>query len=480
MARRPVSFVAKNFVARSLLPAVILALAGCAHYQPKPLSPAQSAAELEGRSLSNIALKQYLEKNLNREFSEWPPASWDFDALTLVAFYYHPDLAVARAQWHVAEAGVKTAGGRPNPTLSVTPGYNSTSHTPTPWLPSVNFDLPIETAGKRAHRIESAEQLTSSARLHVAVVAWQVRSALIASLLDYSASQQREDALQQQRSFQEQIVKLLEQQVEAGAISASDAVLPRILLQKIRLELSDAQRQRVENRARVAEALGVPLAALNGVKLPANRSNLSVPSTDLISVDARRTALQSRSDILGSLADYAAAEAALQTEIAKQYPDVHLNPGYQYDQGENKWSVGLTFELPVLNQNQGPIAEAQARREEAAAKFNALQAKVLADIERAVEIFQVSEKNSDALKTLADVQLKQRDSVEAQFKVGAVDRLDLLNSQFEWVSAQLVQLDGRSKLDQAAAQLENAVQRPFETWPALERGLTAQAKSEKP
>ena len=41
-------------------------------------------------------------------------------------------------------------------------------------------------------------------------------------------------------------------------------------------------------------------------------------------------------------------------------PDVHLNPGYQFDQGDNKWSIGLTFDLPILNQNQGPIAEAKA------------------------------------------------------------------------------------------------------------------------
>src|SRR5204862_2361235 len=100
-----------------------------------------------------------------------------------------------------------------------------------------------------------------------------------------------------------------------------------------------------------------------------------------------------------------AAEAAFQTEIAKQSPDVHVNPGYEYDQGDNKWSLGVSVELPILNQNQGPIAEARARREEAAARFNALQSKVLADIERAVEVFHVSEENADTLKSLAEVQV---------------------------------------------------------------------------
>src|SRR4051812_5277070 len=74
----------------------IISLAGCVRFHPEPLSPEKSAAELENRSLTNAALKQFLAKNLQRE-----PGAWDFETLTLAAFYYHPDLAVARAQWNV-------------------------------------------------------------------------------------------------------------------------------------------------------------------------------------------------------------------------------------------------------------------------------------------------------------------------------------------------------------------------------------------
>ena len=69
------------------------------------------------------------------------------------------------------------------------------------------------------------------------------------------------------------------------------------------------------------------------------------------------------------------------------------------------WSSGASaFELPVLNQNQGPIAEAAARRAEAAARFNALQAKVLADIDAAVESFRATEKSLALLQDLAATQ----------------------------------------------------------------------------
>ena len=75
----------------------LFGLAGCAHFESRPISPAESAARLESRSLTNDALKGFLKKNLQRELTDWPPPRWEFDLLTLAAFYYHPDPAIAPA-----------------------------------------------------------------------------------------------------------------------------------------------------------------------------------------------------------------------------------------------------------------------------------------------------------------------------------------------------------------------------------------------
>jgi outer membrane protein, heavy metal efflux system len=177
--------------------------------------------------------------------------------------------------------------------------------------------------------------------------------------------------------------------------------------------------------------------------------------------------LQTRADVLGALAEYAASQAALQLQIAKQYPDVRLTPGYQYDQGDSKWTLGLTVELPLLHQNQGPIAEAKARRQEAAARFNALQAKVMAEIERAVAVFQISQTNLAVLRSLAAELAKRAESVAGQFRAGAADQLDLLNAQLESASGKLVELDGQIKLQQAVGALADAVQRPIHLTDAI-------------
>src|SRR5438105_1920564 len=99
----------------ALLLVVLLSLPGCARFESRPISAEKSAAALESRNLDSVDLEQFLKRNLDRDISEWPPKAWDLEMLTFAGFYYHPSLAVARAQWAVTQGGEVTAGQRPNP-----------------------------------------------------------------------------------------------------------------------------------------------------------------------------------------------------------------------------------------------------------------------------------------------------------------------------------------------------------------------------
>jgi outer membrane protein TolC len=456
-------------------------LTGCVRFQPQPLSPAETSAGLESRSLDNPGLKVFLEKNLNRELSTWPAAKWGFEMLTLAAFYYQPSLDVARAVWAEARAGIVTAGARPNPSVGFSPQYVFNPGPDPAWVQTLNLDWPIETAGKRGARGAQARHLSESARLDIAATAWQVRSQLRSSLIDFASATRREALLRKQIAVQEQVVAALEQRRDAGALASSEITPARLLLQKARMDLSEAQRQQAEAHARVAEAIGVPMSALNGVEVAFDLTALPADLDHLTSSEVRRQALQGRADVLAALSDYAASESALQLEIAKQYPDVHLNTGYEYDQGLQKWgTLGFGVDLPLMNRNEGPIAQAEARRKQAAARFEALQAKVIADIDRSLVVYQVAARSRAGAEALLATQRKQQESVEQQLKAGAADRLDVLTSQLELATSELAVEDGQTKLHQALGALEDAVQRPLKAWPDLEQGRAAQAKQEKP
>ena len=330
---------------------------------------------------------------------------------------------------------------------------------PPPWILGLSFDIPVETAGKRGHRIAQARHLSEAARLNLAATAWQVRSRVRRSLLELYAARETESAQKQQADAQAKIVGLLEKQVEAGAASPIELTQARINLNTTRLALQDAQRQSAEARVQLADALGLPASALNDVKL--SFAGLNEFPKDLMTSEVRRQAALNRTDILGALAEYAASQAALQLEIAKQYPDLHLGPGYQLDQTDNKWSLGVTLTLPVLNQNQGAIAEAKARREEAAARFVSVQAKALGEIDRAVAGYQAArEQAATAEALLADLK-KRRDTAQAMLDAGEVDNLAVAAAQAELSAGTLARLNSLVKAQQALAALEDAVQSPL-------------------
>ena len=150
-------------------------MTGCVRFAARPMSPEQSATTFEERTLAAPGLRIFVETNVGAAFPKWPLPDWDLPNLILASLYYQPDLNVARARWAIASAGIRTAGERQNPTLSVTPAYNTTTHIPSPWLVTQTLDVPIETAGKRGYRLDQSRYLAEAARLNLLAAASQVR-----------------------------------------------------------------------------------------------------------------------------------------------------------------------------------------------------------------------------------------------------------------------------------------------------------------
>jgi outer membrane protein TolC len=342
----------------------------------------------------------------------------------------------------------------------------------------LNLDIPIETAGKRGYRLARAQHLTEAARLNIASVAWQVRGRLRRAFVDVYAARQTESLLRQQMGTLEQVSRFLEAQHSAGEVSPFEVTQARIALDRNRLALHDAERRRGEAQAQLASAIGIPASRLDEAVV--SFAGLAEMPVDLPPEQARRDALLNRADILSALAAYAATESALQLEVAKQYPDVRFSPGYEYDQGENKWSLGLSITLPVLNQNQGAIAEAEGRRTQAAVQFNALQARVLGEIDLAAASYRaLRSKAATANSLLANLEQQQRNLL-SRLEAGEISRLEVSTFQLELSQAALARLETVAQTQQALGALEEAVQSPMEVidglWRRSPRAVAIQEK----
>ena len=441
--------------------ACVVALSSCATYHALPIDPSTVARAFEARTLDSAELQRYVASHLSRQGGPARPIVWNLSTLTLAAYFFSPDLDAARARNATSEASVRTASQRPNPSLQLPFGYTSNpKREESPWLLGVGVDIPIETAGKRGYRIEEARKLSIAARLNIGNVAWQVRSRLRTQLLDLYVARHRGVILAQTVAAQQGVVHILEKRLSVGAASTPEVSLARLALERTRIDRANAEQQALDVEAGAAKVVGLPMRALNSVDIRLDGFDLIQP--ELPDDIVRERAILNRADVLTALAEYDASQAALQLEIANQYPDIHIGPGYTFDAGAHKFAVSLSgIALPVFNRNEGPMAEAAARRAEAAARINSVQAQAIGDADRAAQSYRSALARLQLSESLLSTQRRRMAAQRKAFQVGEADRLSLMLAEQELHSMELAHQDAQAEVQRSIGQLENAMQRPL-------------------
>jgi outer membrane protein, heavy metal efflux system len=437
--------------------AVLFCLAGCAvqKYHTVPIDANVTASNFESRNLTDPGLKAFEEENLGHAISPWPPESWDLQTLSLAALYFNPALESARARIASSKAAMVTAGARPNPTLSVAPGI------PSPYLLTLDFAIPIETAGKRTHRLEIARSLDEAARFDLADSAWTIHSAVRTALLNHVLAIRAVELFRSEEKVRDDQVRILEEILSAGEITKQNVDLARSERNKTHLALVVAEGQVTETNAALAAAVGIPLSAVQSLDFTWPGINTLPPAESLSFEEIKRQAILNRLDLRRSLSQYAAAEAGLQLEIAKQYPDINIGPGYTYEETHSFFTTALSTTLPLFNRNQGPIAEAEAHRKEAAAAFLERQAQVIAKSERALAVYRAALNEIAEAESLRNFQETQLQIMQQTIRAAADNRLSLDNVEIQgWVLAR-AQLDALARAQSALGTLEDSVQRPL-------------------
>jgi outer membrane protein TolC len=426
---------------------------GCVRYQPHALDPPRSERQFRERSLSDAGLAAFLRR------PDWPPAKLQLRDLFAVALYFNPELDVARAHLRTAQAAIVTASARLNPTVSIGGGWTNSPESPVVF----HFDpsMTIETGGKRALRTLEAGKLAEAARADVDAAVWRVLSRVRAAWLDYAMALRAAGVLGDEIAARNETVTILEKRMSVGEGARPEVETARAALIGVQMEARAAATSVNEAAANLAAAAGL-------VTLPPVDTN-TLPETpaEFPLGDMQKAGLLHRSDVRRSLLEYAADEAALQLEIAKQRPDIQVSPGYSFDEGHHKIAFGPGFEIPVFNRNKGPIAEAEARRAEDEARFNAIQAGAIGQIESALARYRGARNEwIEADRTLNEIATTRMAAVSRAVAAGEEDRLALSGVRIEGAVAARVRLEAERHLQSALGALDDAVQQPLEIPPA--------------
>jgi cobalt-zinc-cadmium efflux system outer membrane protein len=439
--------------------------AGCGVYHPRQLNPPQLENQYRIRTLADQKVQSFVEINFGEALPLWPPKVLDLRMLTLVGYYYSPDLEIARSQIAIAEAGIRAAGARINPTLGLDSGFNTN-----PESAAIYGILPtftIETAGKRGLRILQAEKQAEAARIGLAEAGWLLRSRIRTAFYDHVFALRRRDLLQVEQSIRSEIVEIFDKRLAAGEAAQPELDIYRVDLITNEAALQVAIGDVAQTRSVLANSIGLPLSAIEDSR--AESATLESPPTeqDLPILKVQRAGMLHRVDLRRTLSDYAATDAALRLELARQYPDLVLTPGYTFEEGFARYILSASIQsIPLFQRNRGPIAVAEAQRRQAGERFEALQSRAIGEMEKALVQYRAALGEwREATARLISVQRDREDAARRALAAGEGDRLTLATVRLQTVTAQNARLNALTRLHAALGTLEDAMQQPLE--PAL-------------
>ncbi len=438
-------------------------LAACSfqQYASKAINPVANAAKFERKDPAGEQFHQYLLNN-GYTADHLPLQQWGMDELTYCALFFHPSLDVARAQWRAAESAELTAAERTAPSANGRFAHsNRANQDISPFAFGLSIDISIETANKRNIRIENARHLSQAAKLEIAQTAWQLRNQVVQSLGEYQFNQQQIKLLLDEVSRRQEVVAIYQKRVSLGVASNVELSSANLQLQTATTELNARQQSKLVLMSKLASNLGLPFSKVETMNLLSEPLNQSAQQNPVMPADLQTTALLNRLDLRIALERYAAAEAKLKLEIAKQYPDLVINPGYAYEFGDRIWSLGLSGLLTFLNKNKVAIAEATQLRAVEAAQFEVLQAKVISEANIANAELSQAKQTLVNQQELFKQQQRNTQRMQRKFATGEIDRLELAYAKLEDNAAEKNVALANFQLITSLNQLENTLQQPL-------------------
>lgn len=289
---------------------------------------------------------------------------------------------------------------------------------------------------------------------------------------------ERLQVLEQSLGILENLLEMNREKEKAGFMSRIDVLQTEATIAARRASLLDARRNLENTEDRLKQLLNPQRADLDGEAFIAWDAEL-VPSDQPV-FELRSVALQqSLQAALDARPDYhmaqlALANSRLREEISGQnrLPELNfqgssglesLSDNYTQALGElfslrtYFWSVGLSFELPVIgNPFEAAYAQAQVQREQQSQRLLALEQQMLRELRQAVRNVEMTGMQVEATrlaKRLAEEQLKAQTE---KLNLGLTTNFQVLQFQSDFESASLAEVNAIVAYIQAVNQLQQA------------------------
>jgi len=290
----------------------------------------------------------------------------------------------------------------------------------------------IEIGGKRHDRQAAARAslLSAKARFYDAkrTLDQGVTKAYIAALLAGETARN----LSESARYMRHEATIAEAQRAAGDLSDADTKTIEINAEQFELQAKTAEATAVQARIAVEVLMGVDEPKGNWI--PEDRLEKLV-TTSAPAEESDTNTNAERPDVLAAETDVRAAESNLKLQKAERIPDPTFSIGVEHEPpcggpDANTFNIGVSFPLPIWNQNGGNIKAARAALDQSRIVLGQLKAQAVADLANAETAY-----NEAYLRCLryrdqtVPKSAKVRETIEFKYEKGAATLLDLLNAE---------------------------------------------------
>lgn len=364
------------------------------------------------------------------------------------------DLIAARAQRAVANAGVKVAKERPNPTGNVNVLRDDPHEG---WW----FDQPIDLSGKRSHRIKLAEAQGVLTDDDISALERQtrqsVRDAFFALALARDTAAEKNDAL----TLAKRLHDIAQARFQAGDV-------PELEVTQAELEVAQSQAddQVAQQEEKVAESdlntlLNEPPGTTWDLATP-----LDQPPANLVLSDLVTHADNANADLEKISQQEKVEESNRELLRAESVPNLVLSLGMDYSSPHN-FRYGprsqASMEVPLFSRNQGEVAESSATLVALGDQERATRRAVEGHVEAGFLDLQTREQQARLYRdSLIPAANRLESLAEDSYRAGKENILYVLEAQKNVQAVKQEYLQSLFAVQQALAQLEETVGAPLD------------------
>jgi outer membrane protein, heavy metal efflux system len=348
----------------------------------------------------------------------------------LAQFYENNlDIIINRYEVDKSYADYVTAKLIPNPNLTV--NYNNleisqgkTNRGDNTQL-TIRVDQLIETAGKRAHRTNTANELYEAAKIgHKDVI----RNLLIGFYSLYYAinlDMFNTDFAKHELALYNRLLEIAKKKHNAGFLSTMDYT--KLKMRRIELANNVVNFEaQLKNDVNAFTVLLGKEGALRPAKVKLHENLRKYNEEELIS-----TAKENRYDLLSLKRQLKATENAVMLARAGRIPDFSI--GGEYDStgnpAKNAVGAGISIPLPIFNRSQGAILKSEAVKKQVETQITKVKRTITLEVQQSLNTYIASSKVFETYnQSKPEMDTLMTNSTKA-FTLGGITVLDLLDAE---------------------------------------------------